>query len=131
MSTSDFISNLISKQGFVFKYEETFPSSEHDVYELQTWVEDKNQIKYDYKKICVRDRENPQEIAFKTLLDSIIENYYESLSNKTHGRFIVIEDFNDMISIVTNEYGEVEIFNSYEDAQKTVDDCQNGKIVKL
>ena len=131
MSTSDFISNLISKQGFVFKYEETFPSSEHDVYELQTWVEDKNQIKYDYKKICVRDREDPQEIAFKTLLDSIIENYYESLSNKINGRFIVIEDFNDMVSIVTDENGEVEIFHSYKDAQKTADDCQNGKIVKL
>ena len=101
------------------------------MYELQTWVEDKNQIKYDYKKICVRDRENPQEIAFKTLLDSIIENYYESLSNKTHGRFIVIEDFNDMVSIVTDEDGEVEIFYSYEDAQETADDCQNGKVVKL
>ena len=36
MKTSDFISSLISKQGFVFKYEEIFPSSEHDVYELKT-----------------------------------------------------------------------------------------------
>lgn len=131
MSTSDFISNLISKQGFVFKYEETFPSSEHDVYELKTWLEDKDQIRYDYQKICVRDRENPQEVAFRKLLDNIIEHYYESISNKSNGRFIVIEDFNDMISIVTNEYGEVEIFHSYEDAQKTADDCQNGKVVKL
>lgn len=131
MSTSDFISNLIAKQGFVFKYQETFPSSEHDVYELQTWVEDKNQIKYDYKKICVRDRENPQEVAFKKLLDSIIENYYENISNKSNGRFIVIEDFNDMISIVTDEDGEVEIFYSYEDALEIADECQNGKVVKL
>lgn len=131
MSTSDFISNLIAKQGFVFKYQETFPSSEHDVYELQTWVEDKNQIKYDYKKICVRDRENPQEVAFRKLLDSIIENYYENISNKSNGRFIVIEDFNDMISIVTDEDGEVEIFYSYEDALEIADECQNGKVVKL
>lgn len=131
MSTSEFISNLIAKQGFVFKYKETFPSSEHDVYELQTWIEDKNQIKYDYKKICVRDRENPQEVAFRKLLDSIIENYYENISNKSNGRFIVIEDFNDMISIVTDEDGEVEIFYSYEDALETADECQNGKVVKL
>ena len=131
MNTSDFISNLIAKQGFVFKYQETFPSSEHDVYELQTWVEDKNQIKYDYKKICVRDRENPQEVAFRKLLDSIIENYYENISNKSNGRFIVIEDFNDMISIVTDEDGEVEIFYSYEDALEIADECQNGKVVKL
>ena len=131
MNTSDFISNLIAKQGFVFKYQETFPSSEHDVYELQTWVEDKNQIKYDYKKICVRDRENPQEVAFRKLLDSIIENYYENISNKSNGRFIVIEDFNDMISIVTDEDGEVEIFYSYEDALEIANECQNGKVVKL
>lgn len=131
MSTSDFISNLIAKQGFVFKYQETLPSSEHDVYELQTWVEDKNQIKYDYKKICVRDRENPQEVAFRKLLDSIIENYYENISNKSNGRYIVIEDFNDMISIVTDEDGEVEIFYSYEDALEIADECQNGKVVKL
>lgn len=131
MSTSDFISDIISKQGFIFKYAEIFPSSEHDVYELQTWLEDKDQIKYDYKKICVRDRDNPREVAFKKLLDSIIENYYENVSNKSNGRFIVIEDFNDTINIVTDYSGEVKVFYSYEDAKKEADDCQNGKIVKL
>lgn len=132
MSTSDFISNLISKQGFVFKYEETFPSSEHDVYELRTWIEDKNQVKYDYQNICVRDRENPQEVAFKKLLDNIIEHYHESISNKVNGRFIVIDDWAGIINLMIDEDGETLVFDSYQEAKAFADEeCQNGKIVKL
>ena len=132
MSTSDFISNLISKQGFVFKYEETFPSSEHDVYELKTWLEDKDQIKYDYQKICVRDRENPQEVAFRKLLDNIIEHYYESVSHKSDGRFVVLDDFAGMVDLMVDEDGNTIIFDSYQEAKEFAEDeCQNGKVVKL
>lgn len=132
MKTSDFISNLISKQGFVFKYEETFPSSEHDVYELKTWLEDKDQVKYDYQNICVRDRENPQEVAFRKLLDNIIEHYYESISNKSNGRFVVIDDWAGMINLMIDEDGKTIIFDSYQDAKTFANrECQNGKIIKL
>lgn len=132
MSTSDFISNLISKQGFVFKYEETFPSSEHDVYELKTWLEDKDQIRYDYQKICVRDRENPQEVAFRKLLDNIIEHYYESVSNKSNGRFVVIEDWCGLIYLMKGDDLEPIVFESHQEAKDYADkQCQNGKVVKL
>lgn len=125
-----FISDLIAQKGFIFKYKETFPSSEHDVYELTTWVEDKNQMRYDYKKICVRDRENPQDVAFRKLLDSIIEHYCDHVSNKTSNRYVVIEDFNGILSLCAKN-GETLVFDTYEDAQKEAEDCQNGKIVKL
>lgn len=129
MNTSEFISNLISRKGFIFKYKETFPSSEHDVYELNTWLEDKNQVSYDYQTIYVRDRENPREIAFRKILDSIIEHYYESISSKT-GRYVVIEDFNGIVNLCSKD-GETLIFETYEDAKSEADLCQHGIIVKL
>ena len=95
-------------------------------------MEDKNQVKYDYQNICVRDRENPQEVAFKKLLDNIIEHYYESISNKINGRFVVIDDWAGMINLMIDEDGETLVFDSYQEAKTFADkECQNGKIVKL
>lgn len=46
-------------------------------------------------------------------------------------RFVIIDDFNESINLVTNWEGTVKVFNSLEDAQTEADDCQNGIIIDL
>ena len=47
------------------------------------------------------------------------------------GRYIVIEDFNDSISLVTDPEGEVLVFSTPDEAEKEAKECQNGKVVRL
>lgn len=48
------------------------------------------------------------------------------------GRFVVIEDFNGMISLVSDpETGDTLVFDTYEEAEVEAKKCQNGKVVKL
>lgn len=61
------------------------------------------------------------------ILDSI-----KQFKEKNLGRFIVIEDFNGSITIVTNpESGDTLVFDTYNEALAESKKCQNGKIVKL
>ena len=47
-------------------------------------------------------------------------------------RYIVIEDFNDNIAIVSDpETGEVKVFDTEVEAQEEADKCQHGVIVNL
>lgn len=43
-------------------------------------------------------------------------------------RFIVIDNFNGNINIVTNSDGEVMVFDDYEKALEEARQCQNGKV---
>lgn len=47
------------------------------------------------------------------------------------GRYVVIEDFNGYISLVTDPEGDVLVFNTPDKAQEEAKKCQNGKVVKL
>lgn len=54
------------------------------------------------------------------------------IQEDSKGRFVVIEDFNGMISLVSDpETGDTLVFDTYEEAEVEAEDCQNGKIVKL
>lgn len=46
-------------------------------------------------------------------------------------KLVVIEDFNGFISLVTDEDGEVKVFDDYNKADKEAKECQNGKVVIL
>lgn len=46
-------------------------------------------------------------------------------------RYVVIEDFNGYISLVTDLYRGVIVFDTLEKAEEEVKQCQNGKVVKL
>lgn len=63
---------------------------------------------------------------------SKIKEAIATLQESEKGRFIVIEDFNGTIELVTDpDAGEVMVFETYEEAEKEAKECQNGKIVKL
>lgn len=46
-------------------------------------------------------------------------------------KYIVLENFNDMISIVTDKEGNNKEFDTYEEARKEADECHNGHVVKV
>lgn len=46
-------------------------------------------------------------------------------------RYVVIEDFNGTINLVTDEDGNVKVFNDSLDAFEEKDKCQHGVIVYL
>lgn len=46
-------------------------------------------------------------------------------------RYVVIEDFNGTISLVTDEDGNVKVFDNRIDAYKEKDKCQHGVVVYL
>ena len=125
----DTIKRIVASKGYVLNYEETNPSSSEDMYEIKFWIEDRHLTKFDYKTIYIRDKKNPKQEAFKLLLNEYINNYYLDV-NPTN-KYVVIEDINGVISLRANENGETLVFNSIEDAQKEVNICQNGTVVKL
>lgn len=48
------------------------------------------------------------------------------------GRFIVIEDFNGYISLISDpDSGDTLVFETYKEAEKESKQCQNGKVIKL
>lgn len=46
-------------------------------------------------------------------------------------RFVIIEDFNGTIALVTDENGNPKLFGSFSEAVTEAGDCQNGVIVPL
>lgn len=79
MRVETIINSILSRRGYVLKYEETPASSTEDMYELKVWVEDRNGTKYDYRSIYVRDTVNPKKKAFDLLIDQLVGSYYESV----------------------------------------------------
>ena len=79
MRVETIINSILSRRGYVLKYEETPASSTEDMYELKVWVEDRNGTKYDYRSIYVRDTVNPKKKAFDLLIDQLVGSYYESI----------------------------------------------------
>lgn len=66
-----------------------------------------------------------------TTSDKIKEAITE-LQEKTNGRFVVIEDFNDNVNLVTDpETGNTCIFETLDKALEEADKCQNGKVARL
>lgn len=128
INIEDTIKKIVASKGYILNYEEVNPSSPEDMYEIKFWIEDRHLTKFDYKTIYIRDKKNPKQEAFKLLLNEYINNYYLDLNPSN--KYVVIEDFNG-ISLRTNENGETLVFNNIEDAQKEVNICQNGTIVKL
>ncbi len=54
------------------------------------------------------------------------------IQEDSKGRFVVIEDFNDIVSLVTNpDSGNILIFETSNEAEEEARKCQNGKVVKL
>lgn len=48
------------------------------------------------------------------------------------GRYVVIDDFNGIINLVVDpEDGTTKVFNTYEEAKKEAEDCQNGIVINL
>ena len=79
MRVETIINSILSRRGYVLKYEETPASSTEDMYELKVWIEDRNGTKYDYRSIYVRDTVNPKKKAFDLLIDQLVGSYYESI----------------------------------------------------
>lgn len=129
INIEDTIKKIVASKGYILNYEETNPSSPEDMYEIKFWIEDRHLTKFDYKTIYIRDKKNPKQEAFKLLLNEYINNYY--LDVNPANKYVVIEDFNGVISLRANENGETIVFNNIEDAQKEADACQNGTVVKL
>lgn len=46
-------------------------------------------------------------------------------------RFVIIEDFNGTIALVTDEEGNTKVFGSFSEAVTEADECQNGVVVPL
>lgn len=82
MKVETIINSILSRRGYILKYEETPASSIEDMYELKVWVEDRNGTKYDYRSIYVRDTVNPRRKAFNLLIDQLVGSYYESIKQK-------------------------------------------------
>lgn len=78
------INTILSKRGFLLKYEETLASSPEDMYEMKVWIEDNSGTKYDYKKIYIRDCKDPKTKAFRLLIDGFIDGYCQTLKNETN-----------------------------------------------
>ncbi len=61
-----------------------------------------------------------------------IKEAIAKIQEYSKGRFVVAEDFNDMISLVADpETGNTLVFDTYKEAEVEAKKCQNGKIVKL
>lgn len=61
-----------------------------------------------------------------------IKEAIAKIQEDSKGRFVVIEDFNGMISLVADpETGDTLVFDTYEEAEVEAKECQNGKVVKL
>lgn len=78
------INKILAHKELVLKYEETFPSNVQDIYELRTYLEDKWLNKYPFHTIFVRDYNhcldfNYRDKAFETLLNIIIESYFNNI----------------------------------------------------
>lgn len=89
MRVETIINSILSRRGYVLKYEETPASSTEDMYELKVWIEDRNGTKYDYRSIYVRDTVNPKKKAFDLLIDQLVGSYYESIRKNGNSENII------------------------------------------
>ena len=61
-----------------------------------------------------------------------IKEAIAKIQESSKGRFVVIEDFNEYISLVADpDSGDTLIFNTSDEAEEEAKKCQNGKVVKL
>ena len=72
------LNTILSRRGYLLKYEETPASSPEDMYEMKVWIEDNSGTKYDYRCIYVRNCKDPKTKAFKLLVDQLIDSYCQS-----------------------------------------------------
>lgn len=82
MTTEERLNTILSRRGYLLKYEEIQPSSAEDMYEMKVWIEDNSGTKYAYKSIYVRDCKDPKAKAFKLLIDGFIDSYCQTLGNE-------------------------------------------------
>lgn len=82
MTTEERLNTILSKRGYLLKYEEVLPSSTEDMYEMKVWIEDNSGIKHDYKNIYVRNCKDPKQKAFRLLIDGFIDSYCQTLRNE-------------------------------------------------
>lgn len=80
MTTEERINTILSRRGYLLKYEEIPASSAEDMYEMKIWIEDNSGTKYDYKNIYVRNCKDPKTKAFKLLIDGFIDSYCQGLN---------------------------------------------------
>lgn len=83
MTIEERINTILSRRGYLLKYEEVQPSSSEDMYELKTWIEDNSGVKQAYKSIYVRNCRDPKAKAFRLLIDGFIDSYCQTLKNET------------------------------------------------
>lgn len=94
---------------------------------------EKNPIGIDIKEIDI-DSIAPEDMELVegyTTSDKI-KQAIADLEEKSKGSFVVIEDFNGMISLVSDpETGETRVFDTSDEAFEEAKDCQNGKVIRL
>ena len=82
MTTEERLNTILSRRGYLLKYEEIPASSADDMYEMKTWIEDNSGTKYAYKSIYVRNCKDPKQKAFRLLIDGFIDSYCQTLRNE-------------------------------------------------
>lgn len=71
--------DLLFERGLILSYEDKNPSSPEDMYEIIFYL-DNGVEKTEYKKMFIRNQNNPKHKAFSILLDEIIDSYFNSVN---------------------------------------------------
>ena len=74
----EFLNKILSQKNCELIYEKTYPSSKEDFYEIEFWILNKNGTKDQYSKLFIREAENFLDKAFQTILNNMIETYYNN-----------------------------------------------------
>ena len=88
MTTEERLNTILSRRGYLLKYEEILASSADDMYEMKTWIEDNSGTKYAYKSIYVRNCKDPKQKAFRLLIDGFIDSYCQTLENENTNNIV-------------------------------------------
>lgn len=80
----EFINHILKQQGYILRFEETYPSSKEDMYEVEFWLEDRNINRIDMTKVLVKEADNYRDKAFNYMLNGILFSYYSNIIDK-HG----------------------------------------------
>lgn len=67
------------------KYQETYPSSEDDMYEFNVWLEDNKLTKYPFRTFYIRNVDKKPDFNYKRkaltlLLNTFIRSYFEDIN---------------------------------------------------
>lgn len=73
------LKDILFERGLVLTYTDKNPSSKEDMYEI-TFYLDNGMETTEYKKMFIRNHENPKHKAFSILLDEIIDSYFNSIN---------------------------------------------------